>query len=284
MSELAAAVAATLQAAGPYATAVTVTLTCGDHEEVHCHGRLGLAPTAPPCTPNTVFEPGSVTETFTALLLAESAARGELALDEPVERRLPPDWRPATVSSRRPIRLLHLATHTSGLPRLPPGLLAAAAPNWAGNPHAAYGEEQLRASLARTTVRRTPGSRYRYSNYGVGLLERILAEAGGAPYGELLVERVCRPLGLDATTCAPDVPGRAVGYRRGRALPPWLIPGLPGAGAIRSSGADLLRYLRAHLDGGDGELGAALRDVQRLRLRLPHCCGPRAGSDVHSRP
>ncbi|MER7668533.1 serine hydrolase domain-containing protein [Kitasatospora sp. NPDC096128] len=269
MSELAAAVAATPRAAGPYATAVTVAVAHGDREEVHCHGRLGLAPTSPPCTPDTVFELGSVSKTFTALLLADMAVRGELALDDPVENRLPPDWHPAHVRSTEPIRLLHLATHTSGLPRLPPGLLASAAPAWSSNPYAAYGDEQLRDGLARTTVRARPGSRFGYSNYGVALLGRALAETAAMPYERLLAERICRPLGLRSTGCAPDAPGRATGYRRGREVPPWLIPGLPGAGAVRAGGADLIRYLRFHLNGEEGELGAAVRDVQRLRLRLP---------------
>ncbi|MFD8781482.1 serine hydrolase domain-containing protein [Kitasatospora sp. NPDC059599] len=284
MNELDAAVRAAVRAAAPYATAVTVAVVHGDREEVRCHGRLARTADAPTCTPDTVFELGSVSKTFTALLLAEMTATGELAPADPVEDRLPPDWLPVTVRSTDPIRLLHLATHTSGLPRLPPGLLAGAVRNWAGNPYTAFGDEQLRVALARTTVRCTPGSRYRYSNYGVGLLGRVLAETGGLPYGELLTRRVCRPLGLPATTCAPDPANLATGYRHGRAVPPWSIPGLPGAGAVRSTGADLLRYLRAHLDaprpgsscrgsgggGGGGALGAALADVQRARLRLPH--------------
>ncbi|MFJ9771099.1 serine hydrolase domain-containing protein [Kitasatospora sp. NPDC101157] len=118
-------------------------------------------------------------------------------------------------------------------------------------------------------MRSRPGSRYGYSNYGLGLLGRVLAEAAGLPYGELLAERVCGPLGLRSTTCAPDAPRLAVGHRRGRPLPPWRMPGLPGAGALRTSGADLLRHLGAHPRGAEGALGAALRDVQRPRLRLP---------------
>ncbi|MEV7771165.1 serine hydrolase domain-containing protein [Kitasatospora sp. NPDC086791] len=306
MNELDAAVRAAVRAAAPYATAVTVAVASGGREQVRCYGHLGRAErlgslsclgrlerlgheraaaagrsaASAPCTPDTVFELGSVSKTFTALLLAAAAADGELALDEPVERHLPPDWAPVTVRSGGPIRLLHLATHTSGLPRLPPGLLVGAVADWTGNPYAAFGEEQLRVALTRTTLRCAPGSRYRYSNYGVGLLGRLLAEAGGRPYGQLLAERVCRPLGLAATTCAPDAPNRAVGYRRGRAVPPWSIPGLPGAGAVRSSGADLLRYLQAHLDaphldaphlgGRGGALREALTEVQRARLRLPH--------------
>ncbi|MFJ9690977.1 serine hydrolase domain-containing protein [Kitasatospora sp. NPDC101183] len=259
-----------VRAAEPYATAVVVALADGERAEVRCTGRLGHGPGSAPCTPETVFELGSVTKTFTALLLARLVSGGELALDDPVESHLPPDWIAASVRSGEPIRLLHLATHTSGLPRLPPGLLAGAVPTWFSNPYGGYGERQLRDGLARTTVRARPGGRYGYSNYGVGLLGRLLVEAGGgASYGELLAEKVCGPLGLRHTTCAPDAPGRATGYRRGRALPPWRIPGLPGAGAVRAGGADLLRYLQAHLRPGDGELGAALREVQRPRLRLP---------------
>ncbi|MEV7923744.1 MULTISPECIES: serine hydrolase domain-containing protein [unclassified Kitasatospora] len=268
MNGLGPAVAEVVRAAGPYASAVTVAVARGDAEEVRCHGRLGHGRTAA-CSPDTVFELGSVSKTFTALLLAQMAARGDVSLDDTVERRLPDCWRPVTVRSPEPIRLLHLATHTSGLPRLPPGLAARAVPTWFTNPYVAFGDEQLRAGVARTTVRCRPGSRYRYSNYGVALLGRVLSETGGSPYGELLAERVLRPLGLGATTCTADPPGRAVGYRRGQELPPWHIPGLPGAGALRASGADLLRYLRAHLGGGHGELAAALREVQRPRLRLP---------------
>ncbi|MEU9079406.1 serine hydrolase domain-containing protein [Kitasatospora sp. NPDC048538] len=290
MNALDTAVAAVVRAAEPHATAVTVAVARGERQEVRCHGRTGRGRAAA-CTPDTVFELGSVSKTFTALLLAEMAARGELALDDPLEHRLPPNWPPVPSRCAEPVRLLHLATHTSGLPRLPPGLLAAALPRWRSNPYAGFGDDDLRTALARTTPRRRPGEHYRYSNYGVGLLGRALAETGRSPYGALLAERICGPLGLRATGCAPDAPGRATGYLRGRELPPWHAPGLPGAAAVRASGADVLRYLRAHLDGLDGldgmngldgldaaagtSLGAALREVRRPRLRLP-----RSGDEV----
>ncbi|WP_327682748.1 serine hydrolase domain-containing protein [Kitasatospora sp. NBC_00458] len=257
-----------VRAAAPYATAVTLAVARGGRTAVHCHGRTALD--GEPCTPDTVFELGSVTKTYTALLLAVMAERGELALDDPLERHLPPDWQPPDVRHGGPVRLLHLATHTSGLPRLPPGLLATALPAWTANPYAGYDERRLRAGLARTTVRHRPGERFGYSNYGVGLLGRLLAGAGGTGYPELLADRLFRPLGLHATTCSPDSPHRATGHRRRHPLPPWRIPGLPGAGAVRAGGADLLRYLTAHLEPDDSGLGRALRDVGRPRLRLPH--------------
>ncbi|MFB6889909.1 serine hydrolase domain-containing protein [Kitasatospora sp. NPDC056327] len=257
-----------VRAAGPHATAVTLAVARGDRSAVHCHGRT--ARDGEPCTPGTGYELGSISKVFTALLLADAAARGELSPDDPLERHLPDGWRPPRVRRGGPVRLLHLATHTAGLPRLPPGLTASALPRWNTNPYAAYDEERLRAGLAATTVRRPPGEVYWYSNFGVGLLGRLLVEAGRSPgYPELLTDRISRPLGLGTVTCSPDAPHRATGYHRGRALPPWRIPGLPGAGAVRAGGADLLRFLRAHLEPGEGPFGAALRDVRRARLRLP---------------
>ncbi|MCX4756772.1 serine hydrolase domain-containing protein [Kitasatospora purpeofusca] len=256
-------------AAGPHATAVTLAVARGGRSAVHCHGRT--ARDGGPCTPDTGYELGSVTKTFTALLLAELAARGEVAPDDPVQRHLPAGRRPPDVRRGGPIRLIHLATHTSGLPGLPPGLLASAVPAWNRTPYASYDEQRFWAALARTTVRRPPGEVYWYSNYGVGLLGWLLAEAGGGPdYAGLLDERVGRPLGLATLSCSPDAPHLATGHHLGRPLPPWRIPALPGAGAVRAGGADLLRFLRAHLEPPDGgPLGTALREVRRPRLRLP---------------
>jgi len=257
-----------LVAASTGSTAVTLAVLHRGEEAVLCHGRESRG--GAPVTPGTAYELGSVTKTFTALLLAEMAARGEVGYDEPVDGLLPHGHRP-TVRRGGPITLLQLATHTSGLPRLPPGLLARAVPNWAANPYAGYGDRELLAALSRTAVRRPPGSALRYSNYGVALLGRALSErAGSVPYETLLADRVCRPLGLHGTRCTAASAGQAVGHRLRRPLPPWRIPGLPAAGALRSTGRDLLRYLRAHLEPDRvPRLAAALREVQRPRVRPP---------------
>jgi CubicO group peptidase (beta-lactamase class C family) len=216
--------------------------------------------------PDTRFEVGSVTKTFTALLLAEMAARKEVRHDDPVARYLPHGV------PGPPITLMHLATHTSGLPRLPPGMLnRRAAAAWFSNPYAAFSPADLLAALPRTRLRHRPGTRVHYSNYGVGLLGHVLARAAGGDYAQLLTERILAPLGLDDTDCDPYRP-QAVGHWHGRSRPPWLIPGLPGAGALRSSARDLLSYLSALLTPEQAEppsLRSALADVQRPRLALP---------------
>ena len=75
----------------------------------------------PTPTSETLFEIGSVSKTFTALLLALAVERGEVKLDDPVRALLPADW-PVPRRGEREITLLELATHTSGLPNNPPNL------------------------------------------------------------------------------------------------------------------------------------------------------------------
>ncbi|MFE2937899.1 serine hydrolase domain-containing protein [Streptomyces sp. NPDC059255] len=273
--------AAALAASARGACAVVVALRRGDERAVVPYGATAFGG-GEPVTTDTRFEIGSLTKCFTALLLAEQAARGEVAHGDPLGRFLPPEVLPRQRGG--PITLLHLATHTAGLPRLPPGLLAGAASRWFANPYAAFTTGDLLRSLARTRPHARPGDRVRYSNFGVGLLGHLLTRAapGGPEYGDLLAERVLGPLGLRRTGCAPGL-AQATGHWHGRPRPSWLIPGLPGAGALRSSAPDLLTLLDALADGASGgspgaadgslhpaggPLGAALADAVRPRLAL----------------
>ncbi|MGK5640004.1 serine hydrolase domain-containing protein [Streptomyces sp. URMC 126] len=232
-----------------------------------------------PADAGTRFEIGSLTKTFTALLLAEQAARGELGLADPLGRHLPAVPRVHGAA----IALTHLATHTSGLPRLPPGLLRSAVPRLLTNPYAGFGTDDVLRALARTRPRHAPGTRVHYSNFGVGVLGHALTAAAGdsssgpAPsYASLLADRVLKPLALRDTDCAAAVPAgltQVTGHRYGRAQPPLVLPGLPAAGALRSSARDLLTFAEALLDpasaGVPATLRGALADVRRPRLRLP---------------
>ncbi|SCF63267.1 serine hydrolase domain-containing protein [Streptomyces sp. SID4917] len=271
--------ASAIAASARGASGVAVAIRQGERRAVMTYGSTAYG--GAPVTADTRFETGSLTKCFTALLLAELAARGEVSYGDPLTRLLPPGSVPAPRGG--PITLLHLATHTSGLPRLPPGLLAGAAPRWFSNPYAGFRTDDLLRALARTRPSARPGERVRYSNFGVGLLGHLLGRAvpGRLGYGELLADRVLEPLGLHRTGCAPGL-RQATGYWHGRARPPWRIPGLAGAGAVRSSARDLLTLLDALLDAspgtpvGDGDgsvplpapMRTALADVVRPRLAL----------------
>ncbi|WP_229927430.1 serine hydrolase domain-containing protein [Kitasatospora indigofera] len=259
-------------AAAPGA-AVAVAVIRGGERTVSCRGytdRIGVRPVRA----DTRFEIGSVTKTFTALLLAEMAARGDVRYDDPIDRYLPADAAPG-YPHERPITLLHLATHTSGLPRLPVGLTPAAVPRWFTKPYATFGPSHLMRALPRTPVRGTPGAQVRYSNLGCGLLGLVLANAAGQRYEELLLSRICGPLGLVDTSCGPGGEP-ATGYRRGRRVPSFRLPALPGAAALRSTADDMLRYLQAHL-ALDAVPLPERTDATALRTALGEVLTPRVG-------
>ncbi|MGK5632162.1 serine hydrolase domain-containing protein [Streptomyces sp. URMC 123] len=265
---------AALAEAAPGASAVALAVRRGPERTVLAHGSTALRHGAA-ARPDTRFEIGSLTKTFTALLLAEMVARGEVAYDDPITRFLPRSAAPRSRGS--PITLVHLATHTSGLPRLPAGLLRGAARAWFSNPYADYSAADLRRALADTRPRAAPGTRVRYSNFGVGLLGELLAHAAHGPggdYARLLTERVLAPLGLTHTGCDTGQP-QATGYWHGRPRPAWRMPAMPGAGAARSSARDLLVVLDGLIDpatappGIPRTLRAALADVTGPRVALP---------------
>jgi CubicO group peptidase (beta-lactamase class C family) len=218
----------------------------------------------------TIFELGSVTKVFTGLLLADLAEQGLVGLEDPLAGHLPAGVRVPTVGGRQ-ITLGELASHADGLPRDPKGTLG----RWLGdrrNPYAALSVEELYAGLAQTRLRRRPGERVKYSNLGAGLLGQALAHAAGQPYEQLVRERICRPLGMPDTvvTLNSEQAARlATGYtRRGRPAPPLQLPALAGAGALRSTAADMVRLLRANLDPGSTALAAQLERTQQSRLQV----------------
>ncbi|WP_157845499.1 serine hydrolase domain-containing protein [Kitasatospora phosalacinea] len=251
---------------------IAVAVVRGTERTVACRGYADRAGERP-VRADTRFELGSVTKTFTALLLADMVARGEVDYDDPIDRYLPAEVLPG-YPHERPITLLHLATHTSGLPRLPVDLTPAAVPRWFTSPSATFSAAHLLRALPRTPVRGTPGTRVRYSSLGAGLLGLVLERAAGQRYQELLTGRVCEPLGLIDTSCAT---GRdeTTGYRRGRWIPSFKIPALPGAAALRSTADDMLRYLQAHLAVDAVPIPERTGAAASLRTALREVCLPR---------
>lgn len=236
------------------------------------------APGAAALDSATLFEIGSITKTFTGTLLADMVLRGEVALDDPVAKYLPAGTR-VPVSGERPITLADLATHFSGLPRLPNNL----SPRDINNPYVDYTPDKLYAFLAAHELRRAPGASFEYSNLGAGLLGHALALRAGTDYETLVRTRVLEPLRMRdtrITLTAADSARLAAGHNAGgQAVPVWDLASLQGAGALRSSAADMLRYLgasiAAHVDSSSSRpVARALRLTHEPR----HNLGP--GADI----
>ena len=212
----------------------------------------------------TIFEIGSVTKVFTTLLLADMVAKGEVKLDDPVSKYLPLEVKVPARGGRQ-ITLLDLATHRSGLPSVPDNLK----PKDENNPWADYTVAQLYTFLSGYELKDDIGSKFAYSNLGVGLLGHALARRAGEPYENLVVERICRPLDMRSTRI--DLPKEfqtrlAAPYDKTlTAAKNWDLPTLSGAGALRSDVDDMLKFIAANLGLTNSPLAAALQDTQKVR-------------------
>jgi CubicO group peptidase (beta-lactamase class C family) len=217
-----------------------------------------------PLNGDTIFEIGSATKVFTALLLADMAQRGQVALEDPVAKYLPKTVKMPERNGHS-ITLVDLATHTSGLPRLPGNMT----PKDPGNPYADYTVDQLYQFLSSYQLTRDIGSQYEYSNLGGGLLGHALALRTGTDYESLVISRICDPLDMKSTsiTLTPEKKARlAVGHDAGmRPVENWDIPTLAGAGALRSTANDLLNFLAANLGYRKSPLAPAMAAMLKTR-------------------
>lgn len=196
------------------------------------------------------WEIGSITKVFTGVLLAEMCERGEVRLEDPIGR-----WVPADVAERLPDdqpTLRQLATHTAGLPRLPKGWMRRIK---GPDPYSQLSVQDVWDALGPHTVAPSK-ERFRYSNFGMGLLGHLLERAADTPYAELVRNRITAPLGMADTGVGVGSP--VPGFKGRKPTPPWTFGALGPAGAIRSTLDDMVRFARAVLDPPAGTVGTAI--------------------------
>jgi len=200
----------------------------------------------------TLYEIASITKTMTGTLLADLVLEGRVRVDDPIESHLPDGWIMPTLADRQ-VSFLHLATHTSSIPRMPPGftpfLMLTASRN---DPYSKYEDENLRITLSQLELDRPIGSRYEYSNLGVGLLGRTLAFAAAEESTTgLFQKRLLAPLGLHDTCFDPteeQLARLAPPFKSdGEAAHSWHFASLKACGGLRSTADDMLQYAEAAL-------------------------------------
>jgi CubicO group peptidase (beta-lactamase class C family) len=195
-------------------------------------------------TPDTRFEIGSITKGLTGLLFADMIARGEVAPTTTVGELLPVHGPLAGVT------LEQLATHRSGLPRVPGGP-AQLVRGWWGALTAADPYPRTTAQILDAAADSALDT---YSNLGFAVLGAALAAAADRPYPQLVTERALVPLGMVGATVptAPDElgPQDLLGETSGgRRACPWAGAGMAPAGGVRADVADMARLARALLVG-----------------------------------
>lgn len=197
---------------------------------------------------NTIYEIGSISKVFTATLLSDMIIRKETTLETPATALLPAACTLPQYEGK-PLRLVDLATQTSGLPRMP-GNFEPADPL---NPYADYTTEHLYEFLASHELRRGPGE-YEYSNLGYGLLGHALAHRLRMPYEAAIIERITDVIGMPDTrvTLSEQQRSRLARPHRGNVeVSGWDLPTFAGAGALRSTARDMAAFLAANMGHGE---------------------------------
>ncbi len=255
-----------------YAVGLVVGILEDGRTQLFAFGKTAAGGKTPDA--RTVFEIGSVTKVFTASTLAVMVEKKQVALEDPVRKYLPAGAGiPAPPEGAKEITLLDLATQTSGLPRMPSNFR----PADPANPYADYSPAKLYEFVAQQTLVKKPDSKYLYSNIGMGLLGHALESKAGKPYGDLVVETIAKPLGLVDTQVqlSADHKARLAQGHDGDGNPVanWDLTALAGAGALRSTAADMLKFVAANLDPPPA-LAAAFKDAHTIRAPL----GPAPGN------
>lgn len=211
-----------------------------------------------------LFEIGSITKVFTGLLLAQAVERGELKLEDSLGVLLQgkASFASPQVAS---ITLRQLITHSSCVPRMPPDFAEDYDTN--NNPYAKYDRRRLWAVLSVLKLKEPAPCAASYSNFGIAIVGEVLSERYGKPWHVLVHENITMPLGMmDTVQLLGDKSARmAPAYNNATPTSPWDFQALAGAGALRSTAADMLIFSRAVIAGRAGPLGLA---VERLLTPL----------------
>ena len=163
---------------------------------------------------HTIGRIGSISKSFTAVLMMQLVERGVIGLDDPVREYFPEiDGLVDQPSGAQPITFRMLASHTAGLVREPDlrGAASGSIYRW---------EQKVLESIPHTAYQTAPLTEYSYSNIGFGMLGLALSRAAGAPFMDLVETLIFRPLGLESSTFILDSPEllsrMSVGYARNR--------------------------------------------------------------------
>lgn len=215
----------------------------GDTVNYAAAGKLETGAVAPE---RVIFEIGSISKVFTGLLLAQAVTEGKVSLDTSLQQALGKEQSFADTRIGL-ITLRQLATHTSGLPRLPDDLATGSDPL---DPYAHYDRTKLSAYLAKTKLKSEPPFVLSYSNLGMGLLGDILSRVYNKPWEDLIAEKITGPLGMKDTVVVLNEEQQkrfAPAYEGDKTMKPWSLASFNGAGALRSTAADLMLFGEALL-------------------------------------
>lgn len=215
---------------------------------------------------NTYFEIGSITKTFTAVAVMKMLMEESNQVDTKIRSYLPTDL-PTLNRNGTELTFKHLLTHTSGLPYMPDNLTAEFYLNTAKG-WQQYDQNKLLTYLKNVRLSSDPFTRFQYSNTGMGVLGYILSRRNNLDYGRVIARDVLQPIGMKETTAyfeETDATRWATGYANGKETAYWkTLKALDGAGVLKSTTDDMLRYAAFNLTPTNTPVGRAVLACQTL--------------------
>ena len=220
----------------------------------------------------TLFRPGSVSKLVTWTAVMQQVEQGKIDLDADVNRYL--DFRIPEYEGQ-PVTMRQLMTHTAGFEESLKDLI--------GHDREAippYGEMLKRWIPHRIFA---PGTTPAYSNYGTSLAGYIVERVSGEPFNDYVERHIFAPLGMRNSTFREPLPANmqpnmSTGYRRASGeTVRFEIVGPAPAGSLSSTGADMSRFMMAHLNGGelDGQRILSAETARQMhRTRAAYGIGP----------
>lgn len=226
-------------------------------------------------TPDTLFQTGSISKTFTGTALLRLAEMGQLDLDTPV-RKILSKFRMSDPEVEKRLTTRHLLTHTGG---------------WVGDYFDDFGNGDDALQKMVRKIRKLPqvtplGTLWSYNNTGFNIASRVLEALTEKPYETAMQDLILRPLGLAHTFFYPNdllITHRfAVGHSkekgRVRVARPWAVGrAANGVGGVVSSVRELLKYARFHMGDGANEKGEPVMRRETLEAMRT----PQAEADGH---
>lgn len=215
-----------------------------------------------PPTKDTVFEIGSITKVFTALLVQTLVQEEELSWDSTLKESLPLPTLEFANNRVQEITLRELAIHSSGLPRLPANMQ----PSDLLDPYIDYSAEQL-LSFVLDYDPETLDKTQVYSNLGFGLLGAIAAY--GVDYDELMRSNIFEPLEMTNSYVEHTPENQQMlipGYSRGATMPNWNFDVMVGAGGVLSTAEDLMKFVSRNIETSDSPIDKSLSNLREPQV------------------
>jgi CubicO group peptidase (beta-lactamase class C family) len=216
---------------------------------------------------NTFFEIGSITKTFTSITAMNMLLEKGQTIEQPIRTYLPNDL-PTLARDGIEVNFKHLMTHTSGLSYFPDNFGTGFYTGKVGEEFENYDRNKMFTWLLNAPLRSKPFTTWEYSNGGMGLVGTLLELNYGKSYGTILKEKLLIPLQLNDTKtdmADTDMSRWSKGYQNGKEYPYWnSLNAMNGAGVIKSTASDMVKYGIANLNPPNTLLGNAITKTHQI--------------------